>query len=349
VVSEAVVAVPGDLATPTGGFGYDRRIVAELRALGWKIEVLDLGTGFPWPTAHARAAASKRLPALPRQYPIVIDGLAFGALPEIAEMMRQSHRLLALVHHPLALETGLSAAQSAQLRVSEQAALLCARHVVATSAATVRILAAEYALPAERLSAVEPGTDAAVANQRHAREGVVTLLSVGAVVPRKGYDVLIAALAKIQRLPWRLVIVGDCTRSPVTLSQLQADMTRLGLTDRIIVRGIVTADELASLYASSDLFVLPSRFEGYGMAFSEAIAHGLPVVGTTAGALAETLPRNASVLVPVGDAEALAQALERLIEQPQERDRLIAGARAVTFPSWREQGARFARILEALA
>jgi glycosyltransferase involved in cell wall biosynthesis len=354
VVSEAVVAVPGDLATATGGFGYDRRIVAELRALGWKIEVLDLGTGFPWPTAHARAAASKRLPALPRRYPIVIDGLAFGALPEIAEMMRQSHRLLALVHHPLALETGLSAAQSAQLRASEQAALLCARHVVATSAATVRILAAEYALPAERLSVVEPGTDAAVANQRHAREGqvreaTVTLLSVGAVVPRKGYDVLIAALAKIQRLPWRLVIVGDCTRSPVTVSQLQADMVRLGLTDRIIVRGIVTADELASLYASSDLFVLASRFEGYGMAFSEAIAHGLPVVGTTAGALAETLPRNASVLVPVGDAEALAQALKRLIEQPQERDRLIAGARAVTFPSWREQGARFARILEALA
>jgi glycosyltransferase involved in cell wall biosynthesis len=82
------------------------------------------------------------------------------------------------------------------------------------------------------------------------------------------------------------------------------------------------------------------------MAFSEAIAHGLPVVGTTAGALAETLPRNASVLVPVGDAGAGA-GFETLIEQPQERDRLIAGARAVTFPSWREQGARFARILEA--
>jgi hypothetical protein len=86
-------------------------------------------------------------------------------------MMRQSHRLLALVHHSLALETGLSAAQSAQLRASEQAALLCARHVVATSAATVRILAAEYALPSERLSVVEPGTDAAVANQRQAGSG----------------------------------------------------------------------------------------------------------------------------------------------------------------------------------
>jgi len=212
----------------------------------------------------------------------------------------------------------------------------------------MRILTEHFHVPIERVSVVEPGTDKAAA-QRRKQEGVVALRSVGAVVPRKGYDVLVSALAKMEHLPWRLVIVGDCTRSAVTVSRLRAEIARLGLADRIILRGVVTADELASLYACSDLFVLPSRFEGYGMAFTEAIAHGVPVVGAKAGALAQTVPGNAGVLVPVDDADALAHALQCLIEKPQERERLAAGARAAIFPSWREQGARFARILEALA
>ena len=113
MVKQAVFAVPGDLATPTGGYGYARRIIAELGALGWRIEVLDLGDGFPLPTAGTRAIAAERLALLPPDRPIVVDGLAFGVLPEAAEVLRQSHRLVALVHHPLALESGLSAAQSA--------------------------------------------------------------------------------------------------------------------------------------------------------------------------------------------------------------------------------------------
>ena len=109
MVKEAVFAVPGDLATPTGGYAYDRRIIAELAALGWRIEVLDLGDGFPRPTAAARAAACARLAALAPGRPIVIDGLAFGVLPELPRRCGDSHPLVALVHHPLALESGLSA------------------------------------------------------------------------------------------------------------------------------------------------------------------------------------------------------------------------------------------------
>ena len=130
---------------------------------------------------------------------------------------------------------------------------------------------------------------------------------------------------------------------------MRAEIARHRLEERIILRGVVTADELASLYACSDIFVLPSRFEGYGMAFTEAIAYGLPVVATRAGALSESVPLNAGVLVPVDDADALAHAVRTLIEEPRERDRLAAGARAATFPSWGEQGARFARVLAAFA
>jgi glycosyltransferase involved in cell wall biosynthesis len=348
VVKAAVFAVPGDIATPTGGYAYDRRIIAELGVLGWRAEVLGLGDGFPFPSADTRAAASARLAALPRQHPIVVDGLAFGALPETAEALRASHRLIALVHHPLALETGLSAADCAALQRSERSALACARHVIATSTTCARLLAADYGVPPDRLSVVEPGTDRMAARVRE-NAGEVVLLAVGAVIPRKGYDVLVAALAKLAHLPWRLVIAGDGGRSPETLRRLGADIAALDLADRITLLGAVSSEQLASLYEGCDLFALPSRFEGYGMVFAEAIAHGLPVVGTTAGAIPQTVPAAAGVLVPPDDVEALAAALRRLIEDPAERERLAAAARAARFPSWRAQAVAFARLLERVA
>jgi glycosyltransferase involved in cell wall biosynthesis len=348
VVREAFFAVPGDLATPTGGYGYDRRIIAELSALGWRMEVVNLGDGFPYPAADTRATACARLVALPPGHPVVIDGLAFGVLPEAAEALRASHPLVALVHHPLALESGLSAADSASLCASERSALVCARHIIATSATVARLLVADYGVASGHLSVVEPGTDRVSAPPR-SREGVVKLLAVGSVIPRKGYDVLVAALARLRHLPWRLVIAGDCGRSPQTSRRLMAEIARLGLTDRISLLGAVMPEQMSPLYASADLFVLPSRFEGYGMAYTEAIAHGVPVIGTTAGAIPQTVSADAGVLVAPDDVEALAATLQRLIASPDERERLAAGARVAKFPSWSEQAARFARVLESLA
>jgi glycosyltransferase involved in cell wall biosynthesis len=348
VVREASFAVPGDLATPTGGYGYDRRIITELSALGWRMEVVNLGDGFPYPAADTRATACARLVALPPGHPVVIDGLAFGVLPEAAEALRASHPLVALVHHPLAFESGLSAADSACLRASERSALVCARHVVATSATVARLLVDNYGVASGRVSVVEPGTDRVCPPPRDCK-GAVNLLAVGSVIPRKGYDVLVAALARLRHLPWRLVIAGDCGRSPQTSRRLRADIMRLGLADRITLLGAVAAEQVAPLYVSADLFVLPSRFEGYGMAYTEAIAHGVPVIGTTAGAIPQTVPADAGVLVAPDDVEALATTLQRLIASPDERERLAAGARAAKFPSWSEQAARFARVLESLA
>ena len=348
MVSALAVAVPGDLATATGGFAYDRRIMAELACLGWNIRVLNLGDGFPCPTAAARASAAAQLTGLPSQALVVVDGLAFGALSEAALALRESHRLVALVHHPLALENGLSADEAAALHASEQAALKCARHIVVTSATTMRILAKDFQIPEQRLTVVEPGTDKPAAPAR-AQHETVALLSVGALVPRKGYDILVAALARIRHLPWSLSIVGDCTRSEATAQAVREQIARLELAGRIHLHGIASAHQLASLYAGADIFVLPSRFEGYGMAFTEAMAHGLPVVGTTVGALVETVPPDAGVLVRPDDADALAEELARLIEAPDVRARLAAGARSALFPSWREQGVRFSRVLERIA
>jgi glycosyltransferase involved in cell wall biosynthesis len=343
-------AVPGDLAAPTGGYAYDRRMIGELRRLGWQVEVVDLGEGFPHATAALKEAARMRLSAVPEGCPIVVDGLAFGVLPEAAHALRQRNPLIALVHHPLALESGLPAQTAADFRARERTALVAARGVIATSGATARLLSTDYGVASERVTVAPPGTDRVKFSQCSS-DGLVRLLSVGSLVPRKGFDVLVAALDKVANLPWRLTIAGDRSRDMATAAQLEADIARRKLADRIDLRGALPAAELAKLYEDADAFVLASRFEGYGMAFAEAIAHGVPVIGTTAGAIPDTVPAGAGVLVSPDDVAALAAALRQLIENPHERRRLAANARAAAanLPTWQDSARTFAAAIGAAA
>jgi glycosyltransferase involved in cell wall biosynthesis len=350
VVRRVAFAVPGDLATPTGGYAYARRMIAELQKLGWQVDVIGLGDGFPRPTAETKAAARERLAGVPKDCPIVIDGLAFGVLPEAASELRERNPLLALVHHPLALETALAPADADALKKSEYDALSAARGVVVTSPSTSQLLVDDYDVPPAIITVACPGTERGEI-AKGSSDGVVRLLSVGSVVPRKGYDVLIAALAPLVALPWRLTIAGDRTRDETAAAQLDADIASHKFAERIEVLGALPADRLAALYTGADLFVLASRFEGYGMAFAEALAHGLPVIGTTAGAIPDTVPPDAGVLIEPNDVKALTRTLGMLIENPKERQWFASGARAAgeALPRWEESAALFAGAIEALA
>jgi glycosyltransferase involved in cell wall biosynthesis len=350
VVKRFAFAVPGDLATPTGGYAYDRRMIAELELLGWRIDLLNLGEGFPWPSKATRTAAQAQLLAIEAGRIVVVDGLALGVLPEAALQLAGRNPLLGLVHHPLALEFGLSAAQADALRRSERAALAAVQHVAVTSPATARLVASDYGVPAERITVAMPGSDP-VRPMQASKDGPVRLLSVGSVVPRKGYDVLIAALATLTDLPWRLTIAGDRTRDPDASAQLDADIARHTLGNRIAVLGAVPLERLTALYSEADAFVLASRFEGYGMAYAQAVAHGLPIIGTDAGAIADTVPAEAGLLTAPGDVPALARALRSLIGDADLRQRLAGAARAAApqLPSWQQSAQIFARALERLA
>jgi glycosyltransferase involved in cell wall biosynthesis len=350
-VRRAAFAVPGSLDTPTGGYAYDKRIIAELRALSWEIDVIDLGGAFPDPDAATRAAALEKLQATAAGQPIVLDGLAFGVMPEEAAILRETNPLVALVHHPLALETGLDVAKVEALRAGERAALACTRSVIVTSAPTADILRRDYAVPAELIAVVRPGVDVpAPAPQPQARGGAVNLLAVGSVTPRKGYDILMEVLGSLGELPWRLTIAGDTTRSAPAFARLQADIVRLELQERVVITGAVDRARLAELYTAADVFVLASLFEGYGMVFGEAIAHGLPIVATTVGAAQEIVPSAAGLLVAPGDAGALRDALHHVIDDADARGRMAQGARnaAARLPRWRDSAAAFAKVLEVL-
>jgi glycosyltransferase involved in cell wall biosynthesis len=332
VIGRLVFAVPGDLSTPTGGYAYDRRMITELEQFAQSIAVLDLGEGFPRPDPAIRTAALTRLAAVPPDCPVLIDGLALGVLPEIAAL-RHTHRLIALVHHPLALESGLSEPEIVALCASERAALAAVRHVVTTSQTVARILIADYGVPEARITIAPPGTDRAPA-ARGSGEPAVVLLAVGAITARKGYDVLVAALGMVRAPAWRLTIVGDRRRDPAASTRLEADIARLGLSDRIALVGAISQAHLEALYDSADLFVLASRFEGYGMAFADAMARGLPMIGTIAGAIPETAP--GALLVPPDNAAALAAALDGVIGNRRARRRLAAASRrgARDLPAW---------------
>jgi glycosyltransferase involved in cell wall biosynthesis len=348
VVRRLAFAVPGDLNTPTGGYAYDRRIIGELRTLGWDVDVIDLGNEFPRPSSQARTTATEMLLAVPQGTPLVIDGLAFGVMASEATRLALGRKLIALVHHPLALETGLTSAEAMTFQTMERTALSAASNTVTTSHTTARILMADYGVPKRLLIVAPPGNDKVPPARGSGGDGPVTLLAVGALGPRKGYDVLIAALATLRELPWRLTIVGDRTRDPATAQRLESDIARLDLTDRITLAGAVSDERLEALYDRADLFVLPSRYEGYGMGFAAAIARGLPVIGTDAGAIPEAVPADAGILVPPDNVPALAAALYRLITDPSERGRLATAARtaAAQLPTWADSAVLFSRALE---
>lgn len=342
--------IPGELATRTGGYTYDRRIIDGLRALGWQVQVQSLGPGFPAPDAATLAHAQAVVELLPDDALVLVDGLAFGVLDALAHAHAKRLRWVALVHHPLALESGLAEDQRIALRQSETRALQAARHVIVTSPFTGRNLVSDFDVPPKHITVVEPGTDAApVAAGSLAAGSAFNLLCVATITPRKAHGVLVEALAGLKHMDWTLHCAGSLEMDPACSAALRQAIATQGLQERVHLVGEQDEAGLARLYAAADAFVLPSYHEGYGMALAEALARGVPVVSTRAGAIVDTVPESAGTLVPPGDALALCVALQRLIEDPSWRMQLRGGALAARerLPDWHASSARFADALQA--
>jgi len=336
--------VPGDLETRTGGYVYDRRILTGLRSGGWTADVVRLDESFPHPTTAARAEAARALEAIPDGAIVVVDGLALGALPQ--EIAPHSVRLtiVALVHHPLAAETGLEPAVANALRDSERRALSHARTVVVTSRRTAAALG-QYGVQSDRIAVVEPGTDPAPLAL--GSESALALLCVATLTPRKGHELLLRALASLPTRDWRLTCAGGLDRDPPTASRVRTLIRALDLDDRVTLAGDLDAERLAAEYARSDVFVLPTLYEGYGMAVAEALARGVPIISTATGAIPDIVRDDAGIVVPPGDAAAFGDALAQFVRDKELRERLAAGARRARthLPTWDAAAAAMARVL----
>jgi glycosyltransferase involved in cell wall biosynthesis len=344
---ELFLMVPGDPATVTGGYAYDRALVAALGRIGWKACLHPLPADFPDPANDSVDCALEAIAGTPPGSLVLVDGLAFGALP--ADRLRTLSRpVAALVHHPLALEGGRNAAQVAAIAATERAALAQAAAVVATSPATARTLVADYDVLSDRLTVALPGTDPlppAVGTG-----AVPTILTVATITPRKGHATLVAALDRIRDRPWRAVFVGDDRRDPTCAVALRREIAECGLESRIHLMGAVSPLALLDHYLAADLFALISTHEGYGMAFAEALSAGLPIVAGDGGAVRDTVPAGAGLLVPPGDIAASAAALARLLDDPALRRRTAAAARraGAALPTWDDTAAAVGAALAPL-
>lgn len=335
---------PGDLDTPTGGYHYDRRLIGELRSMGLDVVAIPLSAQFPFPDSQALEDARQALAAVPDDAVVMIDGLAFGALPSLAAAESRRLRLIALCHHPLALESGLDTAQQQAFLASERNALQCTRAVVVTSDHTARILARDYGVPAGRIVVAYPGTDRIPFAPCNGDP--MQLLTVASLTRRKAHDVLIEALARLASLPWQARFVGGMDFDPAWADTLREQVNRLQLQDRILFVGAV--NDLQAEYHNADAFVLPSRFEGYGMVFAEALAAGLPVIAARSGAVPDVVPATAGLLVPPDDPEALSEALQGLLTRQDLRRQLQAGARSAAgaLPTWSGSARRVAQLIK---
>jgi glycosyltransferase involved in cell wall biosynthesis len=332
-VTRILFAIPGDLVARTGGYEYDRRVLRAARDMGAEIMHLPLSGAFPAPTAPEIDEAVARINQSVQPGDVVlIDGLAFGVLPrQNVDAIRAP--VIALCHHPLCLESGLDVARAEALHESERQALAAATHVVVTSPHTRDLLTRDFDLPATKIAVACPGTDPAA--RAHGTGRPVSLLAVGALIPRKGYHCLVEALAGLRDLDWRLDIVGSPVHAPQTAQALRAQAARL---PQIRLVGACPDQALDALYQRADIFVSASLYEGYGMALAKALARGLAIVTTTGGAAAETVPGNACLSVPPGDVASLRAALRHVIEEAPLRRRLSDAAwrAGQNLPRWED-------------
>jgi glycosyltransferase involved in cell wall biosynthesis len=318
---------------------YDVRLAAALRARGREVVLHEATVD----------ELSSVLAGLPDGAAAVVDGLVGSEAPGALVGERDRLDLVMLVHLPI----GLAVAGSTPRREPEARALAAVGAVVCTSRWTRDWLAAEYDVPEARLHVVVPGSDKSP--QAEGSDAGDRLLSVGAITPVKGHDVLVSALSLLTDLRWTWSLVGASVDADHATA-LWSALWEAGLDDRVTLAGALTGGDLAAAYANADLLVLPSRHETYGIVASEALARGVPVLATDVGGVREALGAAAGgevpgLLVPSDDPAAMAAALREWLESASLRTTLrsLAAERRSALEGWDVAAAAVEKVLAELS
>ena len=285
--------------------------------------------GFPEPfTFGVRARRYLRRP--PGRYDIVHDNqsLSYGLLG----IARGGYPTVATIHHPITVDrdSELQAASTwkKRLKIRRWYSFLAMQrrvsrrlsHIITVSECSRRDIGREFRVQPERFRVVPNGinTDCFYPLPGVRRSDTRILVTSSADTPLKGLRFLLEAVAGIRRRrDISVVVIGQPRKNGTSEGLLK----EFGLGETVRFTGRIAAEEFARHYAEATMAVIPSLYEGFGMPAGEAMACGVPVISSTGGALPEVVG-DAGILVAPGDAEALRQAIETLLDDPQRRRRL---------------------------
>jgi glycosyltransferase involved in cell wall biosynthesis len=333
----------GDTARLTGGYLYHREVFARLQARGVRVdEVVASAAGLAEQLAAAPAFAA-RFDPLPYDA-LVVDALARAVCAPALDAWRALRPVVAMVHELPSVAGGAPDAAEA----AREAPLLRAGRLVAVSDDGARILTAR-GVPAKRIVVASGGFDRLAPHApTPPRPHSLTVLCVAQWIARKGVLELAQAWAEAARPGWLLELAGEPDVDAAYAAAVRAALAQAP-AGSVAVRGRLSDAELAAAYARAALFAMPSRYEGYGIAYAEALAHGLPVVACAVGPVPALVGPAAGILTPPGDVPALGAALARLMDDPTLRASMgtAARARAAALPTWDDCAARFLGAVQA--
>ena len=351
------LVVYGDLDQTSGGFRYDRKLVEYLRAQGDTVEVISL----PWRAEWRNVAAgfSPRLTRrLDKPFDVLIqDELCHPSLWRVNRRLNRPGATVALVHH---IQSDDQRGRLGGLRRwIERQYLDSVDGWVATSEFTRQRARAVAATPPDEAVVAPPAGRAegrAVdesAVRARATEESLRILYLGNIVDRKGLLTLLSALdgPDIETVDWQLTVVGG-EPEPAYAEQARTRASELGIDNRVDFVGEVSDEELAAHLEASHVLCVPSRYEGFGMVYLEAMEYGVVPIATTNGGASEFIADGDNgALVDPGDADRIAALLAEWAADRQQLAELGVAAleTAAAHPSWAETLAEVRSLLVRLA
>ncbi|UBH05851.1 glycosyl transferase [Leucobacter sp. Psy1] len=318
-------------AVASGGNRYDDELVTALTGLGIEVSERFMEGPWPLPTDEDRVALDEVLQSAPVW---LIDNILASAAPDaVAAAVAVGHRVTVLVHYFPSDDPAHCESERADLARTERAAIQAATSVVATSTWTAGELARRYGRDDVRV-AVPGVAPAPLALGTPDRPHFVWLARV---TETKDPLTCVEALIRVRDHAWTAQFVGPDDLDPALSDAVRRRITDSGLEDRIEVSGPQHGAELDSTWNRTDLLIHTARTEPYGMVVTEAVARRIPSIVPEHTGAAEA-QQGAGDQFPVGDAEALAVALEEWLTHPETRATWSAAARyrRERLPTWRD-------------
>lgn len=346
----------GSIDQVSGGYLYDRELVAHLRGRGDHVEVISQEQrSYPECLLHNADAALLRRLARARFDVLLEDELNHPSLAGLNRLLRPwvSYPIVSIVHHLRSSERR-PAWQNRIYGLVERAYLRSVDACVFNSETTRDVVQRVSGLAHPSVVAypagdrLRPDIDAGAIAARARASGPLRVLFVGNLIERKGMDVLLDALGRLPEGAWHLTVVG---REPEGPGPLQDRVRRAAGGGQVTFTGRLSDGELLRAYLDAQVLAVPSYYEGFGIVYLEGMGAGLPAIGTTAGAAHEIITDGVDgFLVPAGDAGVLAARLGLLA-----RDRGVladmgvrARERYLRHPTWQQSAARTRAFLVGL-